>query len=300
MEKPKQVKPASLLSLLETQLPEKQYWIDPILPMGGTLLFGGEAKVGKSFVLLELARSLSTGSLPFGCDLFKKAEPCKVLLIEQEVGIYGLQKRAKEIFQNEKPEIFGDKLFYASKVPELMLDSKEGREIVFDLVDAVKPNVLILDPIGRMHAYDENSSNQIEQLFKALGDLEADFRSEDMSIVVSHHFLKPSNDPNSTRDYLDAYNFRGSSKFKDDPDTLITMAKLKYLATPHKAWNIKMRFDTRQDEGLPDFLLSFNREDDMRVRFEKVFEDKPQPIKKLGGGNDTKTTGGKQLRFAEA
>ncbi len=299
MDKPKPVKPASLLSLIETELPEKQYWIDPILPLGGTLLFGGEAKVGKSFVLLELARALSTGTHPFDCKLFKKVDPVKVLLIEQEVGIYGLQKRAKEIFANENPRVYGDKLFYASKVPDLQLDSKEGREILFDLVEDVRPQVLMLDPLGRMNAYDENSSNQIEQLFTALGQLEYAFSSEHMSIIVSHHFSKPSSDPNSTRDYLDAYNFRGSSKFKDDPDTLITMAKLKYLAKPYKAWQIRMRFDTRQDEGLPDFLLSVNRDDDLRVRFEKVFDEAPPPIKKLGGDKAVQMPA-QQRRFADA
>lgn len=298
----KTIKPKaqSIQVLIEKEIPVNQCWIDPILPRGGLLLFGGLAKTGKSHVLNEIARALSTGTKPFDCKFMDISGPCKTLLIEQEVGENGLQKRIKQTFANEDPKIYAKNLFYVSKVPEMQLDSAEGREILYDLVDDIKPNVLILDPIGRCHSYDENKSDQIQQLFTNLELLIKVFSAQQMSIIISHHAGKPSTDPNSMRDPLDPYNFRGSSKFVDCPDTLITMQKLKYLATPHKAWNIKMRFETRQDAGLPDSLLSINRDDDLRVRFEKIFDDTPAPIKKLGGGDSTKAVGKKQLRFAEA
>lgn len=291
------VKPKTILSLIEKELPTQPYWIGPILPRSSTLLFGGEAKIGKSHLLMELARALSTGTVPFDCNKFSMNAPVKTLFIEQEVGEYGLQKRVKKVFARENKAVYGNNLWYVSKVPEMQLDSKEGREILFDLVEDTKPNVLILDPIGRMNSYDENKADQIQQLFTLLEQLIKTFKEQELSIILSHHMSKPSTDPNSLRDPLDPYNFRGSSKLKDCPDTLVTMQKLKYLATPHKAWEIKVRFETRQDEGLPDFLMTVNADNDLRVKFKKVYEDRPVSISKLGDKGDMPKT---QLKFVEA
>ncbi len=297
MEKPL-VKPASLLSLIQADLPPTPCWIDPILPKGGTLLFGGGAKIGKSFILLELARALALGVSPFDCTKMQVAEPVRVLFVEQELGQYGLQKRVKTIFENEDPKVYGDKLWYASKIPELQLDSHEGRSILFDLVDEVKPNVLLLDPIGRMNSYDENKSDQIQQLFNSLETLVKIFSEQDLSVVISHHFLKPPSE-DSNRDPLDPYNFRGSSKWKDNPDSLITVQKLKFLDKPYKAWNLRMRFDTRQDEGLPDMLMSVNRDKDLRVRFEKMYDDQPVTLKQKSDKPVVAEIPRRQMRFAE-
>lgn len=286
---------ATLQSLIEAELPKRPQWIQPILPVSGTLVFGGPAKSYKSFVLLELARALSTGTSPFFCDKFKVFEPVKVLLIEQELGKYGLQTRVQKIFELEDKTIYGPRLWYVSKVPEMQLDSKEGREILFDLVEQVKPNVLILDPIGRMHGYDENKADQIQSLFTALEQLIKAFNKQEMSIIISHHFGKLSSDPDKARDPLDPYNLRGSSKFFDNADSLITIQRARSLGLPHKAYELKMRFETRQDEGLPDFLMTVNEDNDLRVKFKKVYEDRPISISKLGKDNSSK-----QLKFAEA
>ncbi len=295
-------KPSKLLSLIESELPERPCWIDPgILPKGGTLLFGGHAKTGKSFIMLELARALSTGTCPFGYNKIKVYEPVKVLYIEQELGEYGLQKRVKNIFAEEDVKVFGPKMWYASKIPQMQLDTQEGRGILFDLVETVQPQVLILDPIGRMHGYDENRSDQINELFASLEYLVKVFSQNDMSLVISHHFGKPGTDPKTTRDPLDPYNFRGSSKFFDNPDTLITVAKKERLDTPWKSWNVIMRQELRQDEPMSDMLLTVNKEKDFRVRFKALLDDTPKDkdkksTKKKGDPGEGMPT--KQFTFA--
>lgn len=286
-----------LTHLLDADIPPNPCWINPILPKGGTLLFGGHAKSGKSHVMMELCRALSTGKVPFDCPWMSVPRPVKVLFVEQELGEYGLQLRAKVLFANEDRSVFGDRLYYASKIPELQLDSREGRDLLIDLIEQVQPEVLFLDPIGRLHAYDENKSDQIQQLFNHLEELIHIYKDNDMSLVISHHFGKLPGDPKTSRDPMDPYNFRGSSKFFDDPDTLITMARLKTLDTKHKAWQIKMHFETRQDEGLPDMMMEFNREADLRVRYCELLGEKIQPMKKEA--DPDKVMPKKQLTFAK-
>lgn len=275
-------KPAKLLDLIDKELPKQPCWIDPgILPKGGTLLFGGHAKTGKSFIMLELARALSTGTHPFGYSKLQTFDPVKVLYVEQEIGEIGLQERVTRIFAQEDRRIFGPNMWYVTKVPEMQLDMQEGRGILYDLIDSVQPNVLILDPVGRMHAYDENKSDQIQQLFSHLEYMVKVFSQNDMSLVVSHHFGKPSTDPKSLRDPLDPYNFRGSSKFFDNPDSLVTVARMENLDKPYEAWKVKMRMTLRHASPPPDLMMTVNREDDFRVRFVAALEkSRPEKPKK--------------------
>ena len=80
-------------------------WVEPaILPKGGLLLFGGESKIGKSFLVLEMMRALATGEDMFGNPQFVIPERAKVVLIEQELGDYILRGRAVEVFKEAEEE----------------------------------------------------------------------------------------------------------------------------------------------------------------------------------------------------
>lgn len=289
--------PASLLSLIETELPPRQDWITSgVLPQSGTLIFGGLAKIGKSFLMLELARAISTGTVPFGHPKLQARDPARVLYIEQEVGMYGLRDRSMRIMQEEDPAVYGPNLWYVTKVPQMQLNTLSGRSMLWDMVETVKPAVLMLDPIGRMHGYNENDNKEIQSLFTDLERLLSIHASRGMSLVISHHYGKPSYGPGPQRDPLDPYNFRGSSKFFDCVDSAITVQKLGEHFTPHKWWELKVRFETRQDQPPEEVLLTVNREDDRRVRFVKfIHADKPLAIENTvrsrlfrgGGGSDT-------------
>ena len=81
------VEPWNVVDLIEKPLPTAPCWIEPaVLPKGAKMLFGGHAKIGKSFVMLELARSLALGKQPFAAPALRVPSPTKVLLLEQELG----------------------------------------------------------------------------------------------------------------------------------------------------------------------------------------------------------------------
>ncbi len=73
--------------------------------------------------------------------------------------------------------------------------------------------------------------------------------------MMSHHFSKPVQKPEDARDPLSAYNFRGSSKWFDAPDTLVTAVRLP--AKENEWWRIKTDWTTRQGEspGRLDFVV---------------------------------------------
>lgn len=267
------VKAELLEDLIEKDLPPVPSYISPgVLPFGGQLVFGGHAKVGKSFLMLEFARCLAAGEVPFGFPEFFCPFPVKVLLVEQELGEHGLRQRAAKLWNAEERHRLGRRmqnLFYISKIPELKLDTTLGRRILRDLCDDIKPNVLILDPIGRMHGYNENDAQEMAKMFGHLDELQKSQEDNNMALIFSHHFSKPR-DERGGFDPLDPYAFRGSSKFFDNPDTLVTLQRCAELSKPHQAWSLKVRFTLRHAESPDDIILHVNERDDMRVRYVKT------------------------------
>ena len=258
----------SIYSLLSREIKEVPSWIYPgLLPKRGKLLFGGPAKIGKSLVMLELARSLATGTSPFGWRRFTVPEPARVLIIEQEIGEFGLKQRCERVFADS---VWATKeIFYVSKDPRLILSEPLGRDRLRSYIRAVGPDVLILDPISKFHFYDESDPIQIGRLLQFLDVLISE-SDRDLSIVFSHHFRKgPATDQaRAGFDPLDPYNFGGSRKWFDDPDAIVTLHRSRVINGPGaRAWELRARFELRHDESPPDSVLRVNESGDLRVLY---------------------------------
>lgn len=251
----------SFASLLTKDIKTAPWYISGnILPKGGTLLFGGHSKTYKSFIALNMVRSLITGTNLFDCP-FIECTKARVLLVEQEIGERGLQKRGSFIFYKVDPKAIEDNFFYLTK-ESILLNRPEGVGKLEKAIKEIKPNVLILDPIGKLHTYDENDATQIGALFTTFERFKKINPEQEMSIVLTHHFKKPpTGDYAKGYDGNDPHNFRGSVRWFSDPDTIGTV---KLLNTPNdtvwKSFNLRLRFILRQEESPDDMVLSFNKE----------------------------------------
>jgi len=303
------LEPQPLSALLAKQFPPDMFWLEPnILPKGGIMLFGGQAKIGKSFIALELIRALASGTSPFDYPLLQVPKAAKVLLIEQELGEYGLQKRIKTLFPPSVMSACNDNLWYLSMVPELKLDEVRGYDKLRKIVDKVKPNILVLDPISKMHNYEEQSNSQIGELLSKLSKLRKEFRELGLSIIMSHHFGKPpkTDSGKDSIDPLSPYNFRGASRWFDDVDAAVPVCRLGELTTlPHFATEIQTRWILRHGEELDDTIMTFNRKNDHRVIFDRFADGNKNPKFKVpplsfkpGGSNNNSGGGFKVARTA--
>lgn len=249
-------------------------WIHPILPKSGKMIFGGFSKTGKSHIMLSLARALVSGENALECPTFRVAEPCKVLLFEQELGEEGLQLRARRTLSGANIQ---RDVHYISRNPDISFSNEKGYEIIGNEIAEFRPNVVIFDPIGKMYHGDENSAQEVALLWQKMDRLLRLGSRERLSIILSHHYGKRPNGTRNSEGYdpLDAYNFRGSSKWFDDVDALITLNRLQLLPTPHQAWRLQARFELRHSEVPPEMYFTVNRERDLRVRYERDV-DPPQ------------------------
>jgi len=260
----------SFADLMDRELVGLPSWIQPaILPKRGVLLFGGLPKIGKSLIDLEIARSLGTGENLFGHPDFLVPQKARVLYVEKEVGEYGLQERVNKINKTANRADFASRLFYVSQDPLLMLDTSEGVKELKARLRETEANVLILDPISNMHAWDENSNTEISRLFHVLEDLRAEFVRYDLSVVITHHFSKPPKGQHAAEhDGLSMDNFRGANKWRAAPDSLITVQRGHYMpGLDWKAWNATMRFELRHGEPPEDTPVTVNQHNDLRVRY---------------------------------
>jgi hypothetical protein len=189
------------------------------------------------------------------------------------LGEYGLQKRVKKIFAQEKPRLIENNLWYVTQQPRMKLDDRDGLEIFRQLVVDVKPEVLILDPMGKLHSGDENSNQDVEKVINSVERLKKIGEAWDMSVIMIHHFGKPPQKKGEElTDELSPYQFRGASKWFDAADTLMTCSRQRDKNRDEKKtwWELKCRFTVRHDEEQPDFVLEVNKGDDLRVMFRRA------------------------------
>jgi hypothetical protein len=292
--------------LLKADFPPERYWLPHFLPKSSIVLMGGQAKIGKSWLVGNMTRSLTLGE-PFlenepGYRQLGSNDPrwstpipsraARVLVIDKEVGRRSLKGRLGSIYESDyasnptsTDRLIREHLFINSKdsggddyVPP-SFSSNEGEDKLQMLCEAVCPEVLILDPIGKMHHYDENSAGQIQSLYDRLERIQNLLKKFETTILIVHHFGKPARQiPGGTNaDPLDQYNFRGSSKWFDLPDGLITCARLQPNQSANstkpvgqRGWDIQMQIKPRHDEELPRLVLGVNQLGDKRIYFRRT------------------------------
>lgn len=270
------IKATTFRELLEKKFEEEPSYIAPsVLPHGSTCGIYGDSKVGKSFLCLNMARSLALGENLYDIKEMSVPKECKVLYVEQEVGEPSLQNRVQRIFykvQNTKL----DNLFFVSKVPDLQLDSYDGQQMIKDLISNIRPNVIIFDPIGKLHLYEENSNSQIGELFKTFEEFKKVSPDDKLSIVYSHHVRKPSAwiPGQPIPDPLDPHKASGAGRWFRDPDTIITTHRYDTQKLPWEKWKLKVRVTMRHGSSPDDFVLKVNHDrfedwndGDLRVKF---------------------------------
>lgn len=172
--------------------PQKMVIGRGILPVRGKLILGGPPKVGKSFVVANVALDLALGRPLFqasyseGKPVFPVYRPNRVLLFDMEMGDIGLQDRLRPIFAGA--DLTHSGLFIKSRDMGLRMDTPEGRELLAQEITQVRPDVVIMDPLVQFHLSDENSSQHMSAIMRVGDHWIEDFG---ISIIYIHHTGHP-------------------------------------------------------------------------------------------------------------
>lgn len=218
--------PFQRASQLSTTGPQTQWLIEGLWSDQAVGILGGEPKCYKSFLALDVAVSVASGAACL--RQFPVRRTGKVLLFPAEDSLAVVRQRLEGIacaaqvgFESLPVEVI--------TAPSLRLDTPADRLRLTHTVQALRPILLILDPLIRLHRLDENDATQVATLLSFLRELQRQFQ---VAILLVHHSRK---DSNSSRP---GQALRGSSELHGWGDSNLYMRRKGShltLSTEHRA-----------------------------------------------------------------
>jgi len=216
-----------------------------ILPIDGKGFVAGSTGIGKTNLLLRLARCLAEGSPFLGLPV---PEPRRVLYLALEGSRRGLRKRLRKIWKDADADSRGR--CYVTQM-QINLASEADAAMLDALLTERRPQVLIIDPLRNAHTLDENSSQDVAQLTAVLDDI---IVRHGCALIAAHHDRKR---PPLTKRDSGTDRIRGSTALAGWLSFCLSIEKdTKRPDTLIAEWT-KVR---DAEDALPDLDLQFDRE----------------------------------------
>lgn len=185
---------------LEEPDPNKLWMVEDLWQREGVGILGGPAKSAKTWLALDIAVSVASGTDVL--DTFEVKDPGGVLYVSAEGGQAHIKRRLASLCVHRGLLLSDLRL---DIIPHAVrIDTPEGIHRLDASVARKGPKLLILDPLIRLHRVDENSAAHVSALLSSLTELQQKYA---LSVIVVHHMGKrgsQSGEPSG----LD---FRGSS-----------------------------------------------------------------------------------------
>lgn len=254
--------------LATTFPPDNDALIDEgLLARNAIMVIGGPPKAYKSFVLGTIICHLATGTNLFGAyraakhggvlPAFNVRRQCRVLLLEQEIGVYDLKLRYNELFQRLSPSertLMGENVALYSCDPDLQLNTPLGCQKIMALIDQYKPDVLCLDPLIEFHTLNENDTQSMRLVMANLDKIR---HHRDLAVIINHHTGKGGAElMRSGPDLL-----RGNSVIFAKGDSYLMLSPKN-----RKAGIIEIEFTVRRGKPIENLTLKLDW-DDLRAKF---------------------------------
>lgn len=167
------------------QRPTGRRWlVDTLWGEEAVGVLGGEPKCFKSFLALDIAVAVAAG-MPC-LRRFAVSRPGRVLLYAAEDALWEVRRRLEGICRAAGVD-FDELDIRVITVPVVRLDIPRDREELEKTVAGLKPRLLVLDPLVRMHRVDENAVAEIAPLLAYLRTLQ---RKHHTAVLLVHHARK--------------------------------------------------------------------------------------------------------------
>lgn len=239
-------------------------WLWPLwLPKGLISVVGGFPGTGKSWFVLDLARSvIHGGAWPDGSPV---AETGPVVWVEGE-GIPQVVKQREEALQLDDSQFY---MLHAAEGSLLDLSSEMWQDELIEMVGAVRPKLVIVDSLRSVSL---NGTDRAEQVNPLLLFLSGVARFGDCAVAIVHHLRKPSGSQQAFP-LVTIHDFAGSGH-------IIAMARTA------------IGLSVMQSGG-----NGFSLRGPRRIDLCKTFEDYPEP---LGVTLEALPGGGKRMVYGAA
>jgi hypothetical protein len=169
---------------LAERAPEELWLIRHLWGRSAVGILGGAPKTCKSWLGLEMALSVASGTKVLGHFEIDDPGPALVYLAEDALPL--VRRRIEGLCRHKRIALAEPALFVIT-APSLRLDLDSDQKRLWSTVHRMRPKLLLLDPLVRLHRLEENSSTEISRLLGYLRELQ---RACDVAIVLVHHASK--------------------------------------------------------------------------------------------------------------
>ena len=169
---------------LEIRPPARQWMVETLWTEQGVGIVGGEPKCGKSFLALDIAVAVAAG-VPC-LRHFRPAASGAVLLFAAEDAGHIVRRRLEAI-ASAADTAFDELDIAVIDVPSLRLDHRPDRQRLLETVERIRPRLLVLDPLVRLHGVDENAVAEVAPILGFLREIQRRFET---AVVLVHHARK--------------------------------------------------------------------------------------------------------------
>jgi len=211
--------------------------IKPLLPTGGTVILYGEAKLGKSFLGLQLAEAITTGVSWLEFPVISKGRVAYVQL-DTARGLWA-ERLEKLISDGFHPH----NIFLADRDtldcwPFNILNDTHAEKLKATLMP-FNPDVVIVDTLRAAHGGKENDSDIMQEVISRLS-----LAVQPAALVIVSHSRKPGE---GGLDVLNDQRGSGASVGAVDAILRLTKKSLHYIGRAIEEGSIKVE---RLDNGL--------------------------------------------------
>ena len=190
-------------------------------------VIGGAPKCSKTWLGLDLALSVATGTACLGKYAVPQPGPVLVYLAEDALPI--VRQRVAGMARHRGLEL-ADVAIHVITSPTLQLDREPHRSWLLETARRLRPRLLLLDPLVRLHGIDENHAGEVAGLLAYFRSLQ---RQLDLSVVLVHHTRK-----NAAGGVAAGQGLRGSSDLHAFGDSNLYLRRTKehlVLSSEHRA-----------------------------------------------------------------
>jgi len=176
--------PVVRASELDDGDPLARWLVDPLWARAPVGVLGGAPKSCKSWLALDLAVSVASGTPCLGTFVVDDPGPVLVYMAEDAAPV--VKARLEGICRSRRLDLAAVPL-HVITATTLRLDRGRDQARRREAVRRCAPRLLVLDPFVRLHRIDENDAGEVSALLGYLRSLQ---RQLDLAILVVHHARK--------------------------------------------------------------------------------------------------------------
>jgi hypothetical protein len=222
-----QTLPVVRIGEIPTQDNPQRWLVEQLWGASSVGVIGGAPKCSKTWLGLDLALSVATGTACLGKYAVPQPGPVLVYLAEDALSV--VRERVASMARHRGLDLQQVEI-HVITAPTLRLDRDRCRGQLLETATRLRPRLLLLDPLVRLHGIDENNAGEVAGLLAYIRSLQ---RQLDLSVMLVHHSRK-----NAAGGVAAGQALRGSSDLHAFGDSNLYLRRTRdrlVLSSEHRA-----------------------------------------------------------------